>query len=904
MLRYREMYHAMAKGVLQARKLGADVLVGGCDSHSNAFDKLFGDGSMEFLPIFDFNSIHYEGMESPCLYPEWINRKDHKGRVLIWDTESWVGNTDDRIGTVVATNRSAGYDRSMGIYGGYMISRPHTGEGVKQRIRTSTGSRDIDAVPSIWSPAAALGAVQHFVGERDFNQLLFKNGLPWIMVFNGYEGNEDDGSVVVCGDIGEAFGAEQILFREVRSLNEMKEKEEIRAKLKQTPANSPEYQKLKEQLLSYRPVTDGKMTIKADPSFHLYDFYGNIVPPVGKNIEIPLSFRGYFLKTNGSKGSFQKLLNALKNSTIEGYEPVEIIAKDMTKRIGENSSFEIQLTNILNRQIEGNLSIKLGDLKLSYNPKISLKGNESQTINVEILAGTPSPDNNYELDVTFDAAKDGKAVHWETLHVNAISKLNITVDGKLDDWKNALPQTVTAGRASISLTEAAWYPFKQFDTNSDGMASGYLAYDENYFYFAAKVADKTPHKGTYRFETRNDDEFFYPDTAYKPDFERSFRKIDDKRGVSENDVWALQKPDGSGRIMNFWKPDENNIGIGIDLKLPADKITQVTFFLPAFDTWRNDMEIRNLETNALLAAQAIERYWDGVYIVCEISGNVRVTFKGNWWYNVKLAGVFFDVARENHFEGLRPLEGFSHAEFISQDFDTKGNWKGVYGKSGYWVFGTDPKLPSGIAATATNQNVMIPLIWPNGVRHFTYRKDPVLPDNSSGLGSSCDNVQIAFNVIPIGEDGLYSHPKGTMPRYIGYKCTDYEYALNQVAPDYGGGTEIWRLLVPNMPRKHFFPRQPKSKFDGPVKNGQLSISHSGNTRITECAIPWSEIPDVKKALDEGKTIKFSFRINDDGSGGSCMELARDRSVSKRNSRAFHADWKEHWANEVEFGFEK
>lgn len=40
------------------------------------------------------------------------------------------------------------------------------------------------------------------------------------------------------------------------------------------------------------------------------------------------------------------------------------------------------------------------------------------------------------------------------------------------------------------------------------------AYDDDYFYFAAKVADKTPNKGTLRFETRNDDDYFYPDTAY------------------------------------------------------------------------------------------------------------------------------------------------------------------------------------------------------------------------------------------------------------------------------------------------------------------------------------------------------------------------------------------------------
>ena len=61
---------------------------------------------------------------------------------------------------------------------------------------------------------------------------------------------------------------------------------------------------------------------------------------------------------------------------------------------------------------------------------------------------------------------------------------------------------------------------------------------------------------------------------------------------------------------------------------------------------------------------------------------------------------------------------------------------------------------------------------------------------------------------------------------------------------------------------------------------------------------------VKERLDKGDKIKFSARINDDGAGAACMEIARGRSVSKKNSRAFHPDWKEHWANEVEFGVEK
>jgi len=683
----------------------------------------------------------------------------------------------------------------------------------------------------------------------------------------------------------------------VRGTTEANEKEELRKKTAALPANSPEKIKLLEQLQQYKGLTGGKMTIKADPSFSLFDFYGNQVPAKAGKIEIPLSFQGYFLRTDGSKGSFARLTSALKKGLIEGYEPVEIVVKDLEARIEDKPVMQLRLTNILNRTISGSISLSLGNLQVKTPEKVTLKGNETRTIACQITAGNSSTDNAYPLEITFDAGKDGKSFHYETMHVNVISKLTPTIDGKLDEWGKALPQSVSAGKSSLSVTEAAWYPFKNFDKKAEGLANGYLAYDDKYFYFAAKVADNTPHPGTYRFETRNDDEFFYPDVAYKPEANLSFRKKDGKREANENDQWALQNPYGNGRLMQYWEPDENNIGMGIDLNLPTDKTTQLAFYLPSFDTWRTEVEFWDLNTGALLALKTCDKLWDGCYLVYELSGNVRVTLKGNWWYNVKLAGVFFDKTSND-------ANGKTAVFPVKDDFDTKGNWKGVYGKDGFWVFGSEPNFPSGITAKATDNNVLTPLKWPEGVRHYSYRKDPVLPDNSAGMGFATDNVQIAFNVIPIGEDGYESHPKGTLPKYVGYKCTDYEYALNQVDPKYGGGAEIWRLLVPGMPEKHFYPRQPKSKFDGPVKNGKLAVTHEGSTRITECAIPWSELSDVKKALDAGKTIKFSFRVNDNENMGSCMELARERSVSKRNSRAFHASWKEHWANEVEFGFEK
>ena len=54
--------------------------------------------------------------------------------------------------------------------------------------------------------------------------------------------------------------------------------------------------------------------------------------------------------------------------------------------------------------------------------------------------------------------------------------------------------------------------------------------------------------------------------------------------------------------------------------------------------------------------------------------------------------------------------------------------------------------------------------------------------------------------------------------------------------------------------------------------------------------------------DAGRTIKFSYRVNSPEAPG--MELAEGRSVSRQNMYAFHPDWVDHWANEVEFAFEK
>ncbi|MDX1932287.1 MAG: PA14 domain-containing protein [Capsulimonadales bacterium] len=844
MIRFRDMYKNMALGVVDARQAQkVDVLIGGACSSSNTRDKLFSDGTLDFLPYLDFVSIHYQPLAAdPSVEKLWAERKSPNGPVRVWDTESWIANSEDRVAAVIASMRAQGQERTAGIYGGNVFESQVLSDNPRRGI--------IQA----WSPAAAVAASQKFIGQRQFREILFRNGLPWVFVFDGApigsnQGRPDDGTVVVVGDLGGVYERRRVLWRGVTGLKNRANIEAAQQKLAALPTTASDEERRKaETAVETARVLDGATMTLANPTgeFVLHDFYGNPVPGSGGRIVVPLNGLGYFLRTTGKPGSFARLTKAIGQARVDGYTPVEIVLHDLTAAPGPapGGTPRVTLHNILNRSVAGTLTVDYGrgPTRLST---VRLKPFE--TVTLSLPAPASNAGNEYPCTVVFDAGGDGLSRHTETLHANVIAKRTITVDGDLTDWNGTLPQSANAGSGGPTLTEFAYQPFKTFDTGvNGGQAVGYLASDDRNFYFAAKIADGTGYPGNVRFETRDDDAYFYPEKTYA-------------------------KTSGGGNFAIRWtaRPTAPATGAYRFVTTSDDGVRLTIKGKRVIDNWTDHGGTENEATVELKQGETAEIELD--YYQGGGAGVIKLEWVAPGGQREPVPGPF----EARLFRGRTPT-----GSPVVTRTDARINFA--------WDVGElpDPKLGG---------DGLEELVWPTGVRRFSYRKDPDLPS-----GNGTDNVQIAFNVLPPEKKTWLPHPPGAPERFITYQDTDYEFALNAVAPEYGGGTEIWCLQKPGMMRKHFYPRQPKAPGDGgPVKTGTLIIRRDGNTRIVECAIPWSEMPEVKARLAAGRTVKFTYRVNDNR--GPAYELAADRSVSKDNPWTFHNDWAGHWANELEFG---
>ena len=813
--RYREIYTAMCEGAEEAMREnpGIKVLLGGCDSSNNTYDKFFSDGTDTFLKRLDFLSLHYQGL-GPTNPRMLRDRKHANGRTRFWDTESWVANSGDRVPGVIAGMLAAGHDRLVGIQAHGVVA---SGFDVQ---RVDAEGKNLDRVRQYraWPVAPALCAFQHFVGNRRFEAIEWQ-GLPWVYRFRGERA--EDLTYIVCGDIAPVFDGKRdgvVPFWTVRN----------------------------------HEGVHGTMTLTGARAFSLYDGNGNLVAGGEDTLVVPLTDKSYYLKADGSAGSAEALRKAVAMARIEGLAAVAPALRDATAPIGSGAVFGAELRNLLNRDIRGTLAVEAEGLVLEVPGEVAIPAHGTVEIPLKVVSGKAAADNTYAFRLRFDAGADGVVQWLENLHCNVIARGRPGFEGPY-------AQPTAASATGATLMERAWLPMLKLDaenTPAGGAALAWLGADDDFFYFAAKIADTTPDEGMMRFETRDEEADFYPDEVVQYDTEKTVAMVERDGAWStlvDKMAFTVEAPVGGARVALRLL---DNDGLA-----------------------RRHYSITVGEGRPFEARPQMEHTWLRFNVP---EGKVRVEIATRNWLKPALLAVAMD-----------PVEEELARE--AMEFDKGQGFEKVYGS----LMLVTPKDAAGLE---WERNVAeIRYQWPEGVRHYSYRRRPDLPQ---GMNPAHDNVQIAFNVLPDDAKPWYPSAPGAFKGYSTYWDTDYEFALNPVAEAYGGGTEIWKCLAPYLPDKHYYPHSPKHPREGAVKGAAtLSIRRDAAFRYVELALPWSEIPEVKAARDAGRTIKFSYRVNDNSGRAGCMELAYGRSVSKRNGPAFRPGWVEHWANEVVFGWD-
>ena len=93
----------------------------------------------------------------------------------------------------------------------------------------------------------------------------------------------------------------------------------------------------------------------------------------------------------------------------------------------------------------------------------------------------------------------------------------------------------------------------------------------------------------------------------------------------------------------------------------------------------------------MLDTRNISGFTNGIYLIWNISGHVRINITRTGGLNAVVSGVFFGNAST------------AVASFVGSDTSTEGNWQGVYGADGYSVANDSQVIPSYASFALQNQ---------------------------------------------------------------------------------------------------------------------------------------------------------------------------------------------------------
>ncbi|MGI9102793.1 MAG: carboxypeptidase regulatory-like domain-containing protein [Terriglobales bacterium] len=206
---------------------------------------------------------------------------------------------------------------------------------------------------------------------------------------------------------------------------------------------------------------------------------------------------------------------------------------------------------------------------------------------------------------------------------------------------------------------------------------------------------------------------------------------------STTDVRALQKVSASDRIAACWFSGGT---FSLDVNLTDGLPHQVAIYLLDWDsTVRNEtVTVQDVASGALLDTRTVSGFSNGVYLVWNITGHVKISLTNNAASNAVLSGLFFGGARSQA------------SIFVKTDTTTQGNWKGVYGLDGYNVIADTISYPS---YTTVNPSGQSSYTWASSTTDVRALQKASVNDRIAACWFSGTSFVIDINLT----DGL-THP--------------------------------------------------------------------------------------------------------------------------------------------------
>ncbi len=121
------------------------------------------------------------------------------------------------------------------------------------------------------------------------------------------------------------------------------------------------------------------------------------------------------------------------------------------------------------------------------------------------------------------------------------------------------------------------------------------------------------------------------------------------------------------------------------------------------------VQVLDANTNAALDSRTVSSFSNGMYLVWNITGNVRINVTTNAGANAVISGAFFGTGTSA--PTATPAASSSTttttgavSSFVGMDTSTQGNWQGKYGSDGYAIANSNQSLPSYAAFSPMNQS--------------------------------------------------------------------------------------------------------------------------------------------------------------------------------------------------------